>query len=456
MVGVQRTLTWARVAAIPFGMFQIATFYLPYPPGTLWIAWSAMAVLSLVTPTVFVGAARATTLTAARRWALVGLAGDIVVVMMLVTAHTFDPETAVWALLYLVLIEGAIVFELRGGLAVLGVITVLYTLREVYGAAVWDVPFLPQSITFRMGIGAIMAVATGLTARRLVKERDQLQVAKRTLDRRGAALRDANRALEAARKSQLEFISVTNHELRTPLTAIKGFSRTLMSRWDEMDDAGKRAAISAIDRQSVKLSELVEDVLTVSAMHTGDLPLSSRKLHLATWFDEAASLAEADDIVIDCPEDLWVKADSTRLVQVLGNLLSNAHKYGRPPILLTGRVGRTPDRVVITVADHGPGIPPDFQSRMYDEFTQASVGDSRTADGYGLGLAIVRYLVGVLDGTIQYRSAYPAGGAVFEIDLPAGDLTPDASRRVGEVSVLIDDGMTPATADARTASARQP
>ena len=330
MVGVQRTLTWARVAAIPFGIVQIATFYLPYPAGTLLAAWSAIALLAVATPIIFVGIAKADTLESASRWAMVGLATDATTVMILITAHTFDPETAIWALLYVVLIEAAILFELRGGLIVLGALTVAYTMREVYGALVWDVEFLPQSITFRMGIGAIMVVATGVTARRLVSERDRLQVAMRTLDRRSAALRDANVALEAARQAQLEFVSVTNHELRTPLTAIKGFARTLTSRWDDMDEAGRRAAVSAIDRQSVKLSELVEDVLTVSAMHTGDLAMSPRRLHLGTWFEEAASLCETD-VMIDCPDDLFVNADSTRLLQVLGNLLSNAHKYGRPP-----------------------------------------------------------------------------------------------------------------------------
>ena len=72
---------------------------------------------------------------------------------------------------------------------------------------------------------------------------------------------------------------------------------------------------------------------------------------------------------------------------------------------------------------------------MYDEFTQASVGVSRTADGHGLGLAIVRYLVGVLEGSIQYRES-TTGGAVFEIDLPAGDAEMDEDRRVGDLSLL--------------------
>jgi signal transduction histidine kinase len=70
------------------------------------------------------------------------------------------------------------------------------------------------------------------------------------------------------------------------------------------------------------------------------------------------------------------------------------------------------------VRDHGPGVPPAFRARMFEEFTQASVGASRTAEGYGLGLAIVRYLVGALGGTVRYAD-HPDGGAVFEVDLPA-------------------------------------
>lgn len=420
---LQGRLALIRAVVVPFAIVQIVTYYIPYPPGTLWLPWLAVAVLAVCAPVIWWGSRRATNEREATFWAVIGLAVDGVVALTLVFAYTFDPDTAVWALLYLIPIEGAIVFQLHGALWALLGVTAGYILREIYGAVVWDVPLLPQSILFRIGLAAVMAVAIGTTASVLVKERDRLRQTTNILDRRSADLTRANAALAAAQQAQSEFVAVTNHELRTPLTAIKGYARTLWLRWDDMEEEGRQAAVQAIDQQARRLDELVEDVLTVSSMRAGNVALSPRPFHLRTWLEEALAITEVDADLVCCPE-VVVYSDSTRLLQILVNLLSNARKYGAPPYAVNGRAEA--DTTVITICDHGPGVPPEFQERMYEEFTQASVGETRTADGHGLGLTIVRYLVRALDGVITYRTA-PGGGAEFEVRLPAappGDGTP--------------------------------
>lgn len=418
---IQRRLLALRVVVVPFMVVQIVTYYIPYPPGTQWPAWMATVILAVATPVVWLGACRAQTEEQATFWAMVGLTIDGFVAMLLVFTYTFDPDTAVWAMLFLIPIEGAIVFQLHGALWALLGISVGYIVREIYGAVALGTPWLPQSISYRLGLAAVMAVSTGLTARGLVKERDRLRQMTAMLDGRSADLSAANAALTEAQRTQSEFVAITNHELRTPLTAIQGFSRTLRLRWDDMTEPSRRSAVEAIDQQSRRLGELVEDVLTVSSIRAGDLAVSPRLLHLRTWLEEALVISEVEAHLHCCPE-IMVYSDSKRLLQVLVNLLTNAKKYGEPPCAVVGRTEG--DRTVIMICDSGPGIPEEFQDRMYEEFTQASGGERRTAGGYGLGLAIVRYLMRALGGTVTYQRA-ASGGAEFVLDLPAGPADPD-------------------------------
>lgn len=424
-----------RLVAVPFAALQIWTYYLPYPADQQRIAWVAVMVLAIGTPTVWWGARRAVDVRSAQAWAVAGLALDTVVALTLVVGYSFDPNTAVWAMLYIIPLEGAVLFQRRGALLTLGAISLGYVGREVYGDLALGVPFLLQSVTFRLGLAAIMAVVMGWSAQRLLHDRDRVRTMARAMDRHSAELTNANSALTAARRAQWEFVAVTNHELRTPLTAIQGFARTLKLRWTEMDEQSRRAAVDAIDQQSRRLGELVEDVLTVSSMRAGGLALSPRPLPLCAWLDEAVTVADIP-VTVTCPEDVLVVTDSTRLLQILVNLLTNARKHGAAPYELT--VHQSQDRVTIALRDHGPGVPEDFQPRMFEEFTQASVGASRIADGYGLGLAIVRYLTGALGGSISYRTASD-GGAVFEIVLPTNS-TPQE-----DTQIVIDDVATGVT-----------
>lgn len=412
----QRTMGLIRAAGVPFALVQVLTFYLPYPPGLFAAALALVGALAVVTPVVWVGSQQARTMRGVVAWSLTGLVLDTLVVLGFVVVHTFDPDTAVWAMLYLIPMEGAVLFQLRGALWAFVAVTAGYVVREVYGHLVLGLDLLPFSITFRMGIGLMMAVVFGVTAQRLVRERDRLHDLSATLHHRGEELRTANAALQAARRAQMDFVSVTNHELRTPLTAIRGFAVTLNHRWDDMPDHVRRAAVQSIEQQSLRLDELVADLLTVSSMRSGQLALTPRPLVLVEWLGQSAVIADVL-ATIRCNPDVMVQADSTRLLQILVNLLTNARKYGAPPFVIQASSDGT--LTTIHVVDHGPGVPEAFVPRMFEEFTQASVGDTRTADGTGLGLAIVKYLVDALDGTVGYQPLQ-GGGSVFTITLPAG------------------------------------
>jgi signal transduction histidine kinase len=437
--GAEAVLARIRAFAVPFSALQIATFYGTYPPTSARLAWSAPALLAVGAVAVGLGLRRARTPAAVRRLSLAGLLVDCAAVVLLVVAHTFDPNTAIWALLYLVPLEGALLFGLRGAMWTWAGLAAAYALREVYGALVFDIPFLVVSISFRMGLGLMIAYAFGVTARRLSVERQRLARLSARLADREADLEVTLVALREARSAQVEFIAVTSHELRTPLTAVRGFARTLLARWDEMPDHGRQASVQAIDVQAERLGGMVEDLLTVSAMHAGPVAV-----HLGVQpLEEALRRAVADSGVegaVRCPSGLQVVADPARLRQILGNLLSNARKYGAPPVEVDAE--RLDGVARIRVRDHGAGVPADFQARMWEEFTQASVGPTRTAQGPGLGLAIVRYLARAQGGSVGYRD-HPDGGAEFTVELPAAGAEDDGAPEAAQAAVSRASGAGP-------------
>lgn len=246
-----------RWVAAAFAAVQVATYYLPFPAGVL--PWSAalVAALALGNLGLWLAARRPLTGRSAARLGVASLALDTAVVLGLITTYTFDPNTASFALLYVLPLEGAVLFRLRGALVTMAAATVGYAAREVYGAVAYDVTFLPQSISFRTGLGLLIAAVAGWMASNLNAEREEAEAARAELERAAGELRTTNADLRAARHVQDDFLAMTNHELRTPLTAIVGYATMLQRRWDALADParldrsrGSRARGSASTRSS--------------------------------------------------------------------------------------------------------------------------------------------------------------------------------------------------------------
>jgi signal transduction histidine kinase len=323
--------------------------------------------------------------------------------MGFVFVYTFDPDTAMWALVYILPLEGAIRFGLRGALATMGAATAAYTVREIYGATAFGNDFLPTSISFRMGIGFIIAWVAGAMASSLERDR--------------AALELANAELRSANEVKDDFLAMTNHELRTPLTTILGYTALLLQRWDVLDDERRIESVRWIDHQGRRLRALVEDLLTLSSAQAGALDLLVEPVEVAEVVAEAIASngVAAAEVSNQCPPGLRVQADFARLTQVMANYVSNALKYGRPPVEVVAR--RRGEDVEICVCDRGSGVDERFVPRLFDKFSQASSGASRTAEGTGLGLAIARRLTQAQGGTAFYEPNEPTG-SMFCVRLP--------------------------------------
>lgn len=198
-----------------------------------------------------------------------------------------------------------------------------------------------------------------------------------------------------------DFVSRVSHELRTPLTQIRMFAETL--RLDRVRDVGeRRRALEIIDRESRRLSALVENVLRFSRAERGSGEFTPRSLPLAPLLTELVEdfrplLAEGGRVALDVPADLEIRADEDALHQALLNLLDNAAKYGPPTQEIRVGAAATNGTVRLWVDDEGHGIPIAERQRVWEPFRRVTDGAQATP-GTGIGLSVVREIVEQHDG----------------------------------------------------------
>ncbi|HVM50053.1 MAG TPA: ATP-binding protein [Candidatus Acidoferrum sp.] len=220
--------------------------------------------------------------------------------------------------------------------------------------------------------------------------------------------------LESARQ---EFVANVSHELRTPLSLIKGYAETLLDGARNNPEVATRF-LQTIDRNAERLKLLIEDLLTISELESGRVTLNLQAISLPQVvgkviedFKERAA-ARGATLVNHAPE-VAVRADMNRLEQVLGNLVDNAIKYGRPKgTVIIGGQPRDNGQVEMFVQDDGPGIPPEALERVFERFYRVDKARSREQGGTGLGLAIVKHLVQSHGGRV-WATSEPGQGATF-------------------------------------------
>ena len=245
--------------------------------------------------------------------------------------------------------------------------------------------------------------------------------------------RDARRHAEEADRLKDEFLATLSHELRTPLTSILGWAS--MIRNGEVEGSNASRAIETIERNARSQARLIDDLLDVSRIITGNLRLDLHPLNLAPIVDAALDAlrptADVKGIKLQTrfePVECLVKGDAHRLRQVIWNLLSNAIKF-------TPRGGSVSIDLVcvestarLRVSDTGDGIPAEFLPYVFDRFRQAEGSISRKQGGLGLGLAVARHLVELHGGTITAESEGLGRGSVFSVDLPLAEERRDPAR----------------------------
>jgi PAS domain S-box-containing protein len=270
-----------------------------------------------------------------------------------------------------------------------------------------------------------LATEQGLLLTVLLRDVSELRAAE--------AARDAQAAAEAASRAKTEFLSRMSHELRTPLNAILGFSQLLDGGDDPPLTPTQRAHVGHIHQAGWHLLALINDVLDVSRIEAGQLQVQPETVALIPLVGEVRRMCEglADThgvrqrpLPADTPP-LQVRADRTRLRQVLLNLVSNGIKYNRHGGEVSVRLVREGGQTGFVVEDNGLGMTPDQLSHLFEPFNR--LGRERAGvEGTGIGLTLTRELVQLMGGRIEVRSEPRAGTQVTVLLPDARHAAPDA------------------------------
>ncbi|MEP6922785.1 MAG: ATP-binding protein [bacterium] len=277
--------------------------------------------------------------------------------------------------------------------------------------------------------------------RRAEEERDRL------LDRERRARAEA----EAANRIKDEFLATLSHELRTPLASILGWANLL--RASEPDAPLSSQGLEVIERNAQNQRQLIDDLLDVSRIITGQLRLDVHEVDLTKIVSDAVEVvrpaANAKRIQISCafnPALCQVSGDAVRLQQVVWNLLVNAVKFTPQGGRIELTLEQVDYRARVSISDNGQGIDQEFLPHVFERFRQADGTSTRAHGGLGLGLAIVRHLVEAHGGTVAAESLGAGRGSTFTFSLPLPEVQADVSE--GSVEDLVLESRPRKTAKA--------
>jgi PAS domain S-box-containing protein len=241
----------------------------------------------------------------------------------------------------------------------------------------------------------------------------------------------ANDELEKASRMKDEFLAVLSHELRTPLTSIYGWLSML--RADKVEQSDMMKALQVIERNVKAQTQLVDDLLNVSRIITGNLKIAPQWVDAGSIVNAAAdairpaAMAKNIRLTVEAPASEALFADPVRLQQVVWNLLINAVKFTGRNGEIKVEVARVASKIQISVSDTGEGIPPEFLPYVFDRFSQADASTTRRTGGLGLGLSIVRHLVELHGGIVIAHSEGTGQGTTMIIQIPIPGVRPRAA-----------------------------
>ncbi len=296
---------------------------------------------------------------------------------------------------------------------------------------------ISEDITERKMAAEALRASNEQLEQRVRERTKELERANEILREEMAERRKAEEALRATGHEKDQFLAMLSHELRNPLAPMRNSLHVLEHAPPDGDQALRARAV--LERQVTHMTRLVDDLLDVSRIAHGKVQLQKHRLDLdeltQRTVDDLRSLFTKNDITLEMKcavAPVWVNGDSTRLAQVVGNLLTNAAKFtprgGKATI--TVRSDAPQNEAVLIVADTGSGIAPELLPHLFEPFSQADKTLDRSKGGLGLGLALVKGLIELHQGVVRVESN--GGGTTFTIRIPLAIATETkraASRR---------------------------
>jgi signal transduction histidine kinase len=268
-------------------------------------------------------------------------------------------------------------------------------------------------------------IGAGNFSRRVeVSNRDELGLLAANLNRMSDELGRLYQQLETANRHKSEFLANMSHELRTPLNAVIGFSEALQERMFGQLNEKQGEYVNDIHASGKHLLSLINDILDLSKIEAGKMELEPSDFQLRELLETTITLMreramrQGITVSLDVPPEIGnIRADERKVKQVMLNLLSNAVKFTPQGGKVQVAARMNGQAVEVSVADTGPGIAPEDQALVFEEFKQVGPDRARKAEGTGLGLALVKKFVELHGGTIRLESA-PGQGSKFTFSVP--------------------------------------
>ena len=231
---------------------------------------------------------------------------------------------------------------------------------------------------------------------------------------------EARLALERADQVKTNFIALAAHELRTPVTTIHGFVTTLHHLADRLDDEQRQAVGTALVQQTQRMASLVEQLLDLSRLDAEAIDITPERVDVRLQVEEIVHTAAVDPDAVqnDVPPQTIAIVDRNALERIVTNLVTNAFRYGLPPVRVHAE--QTDRHLRLSVADAGSGVSTEFVPDLFERFTRGDTSRA-VAGGTGLGLAIARSYARAHGGDLMYEDAEPHG-ACFRLILPMGKI----------------------------------
>jgi signal transduction histidine kinase len=329
---------------------------------------------------------------------------DIVVICGFVWTFAFEDPSVTWALLFVIPLEGALRYRMRGALGAAGFVAAFFLAQTFHIGHVKDADPNFQVYIFVVGMATLVAGVAGTMAENWYQTSRAFQ----------------NQTVKLAELDRLKdrYLAITSHEIRGPLTAVIAGIQTLQRRSDRLSEEKRKEMVDMIAQQSQQLARLVNDLMLSSELQAGSLALNPDWVEIEpivhSALEAAASKRKQHRLEIFV-EPLRCEIDGDRVSQLVRNLVENAYKYTPERTRVAVTVKQTGGGILLEVADDGPGIPADKRDQLFQAFSRI---EETTAgqEGVGLGLFVVSQLVNAMGGRIDFSSS--TRGTTFGIHVP--------------------------------------